>query len=157
MEEMLIAFQAPQLPETRSPLAREVSDADFGSPLAVVLTSPEAGDAVLKKVGTLARRIHARVELIVAQVVPYPLPLNQPPVPLTFLRSRLGALAAESAVEPTVRLILCRDRATTLIEVLKPYSLVVIGRRKSRWVITEGRLARRLRRSGYNVICMEAD
>ncbi len=156
MEEMVIAFQAPQLPETRSLRAREGPAADFGLPLAVVPTSPEAAVAVLKKVEALASRFQARVDLIVTEVVPYPLPLNKPPIPLSFLRSRLRALAAESVLGPTVRLILCRDRAATLMAVLKPYSLIVIGRRKSRWVITEDRLARKLRRAGYNVICMAA-
>jgi hypothetical protein len=79
--------------------AQNVDKSDRRLPLVVVLKSGEATVLALKKAGILASRLHARVELIVTQIVPYPLPLDQPPVhPNLFLR-RLCALARETPVE----------------------------------------------------------
>ncbi len=49
------------------------------------------------------------VTLIVPQVVPYPLPLNSPPVPRDFTERHFRVLADECSVETTVRIYLCRD------------------------------------------------
>jgi hypothetical protein len=64
-------------------------------------------------------------------------------------------IAAESPVETTVHIYLCRDWSDALSVLLRPQSLVVIGARTRWWPTRERRLARRLRRSGHKVILTE--
>jgi hypothetical protein len=51
-----------------------------------------------------------------------------------------------------VFLYLCRDRDETIRQVLRPESVVVIGRSKWWWPTEENHLARILRRDGHRVI-----
>jgi alkylated DNA repair dioxygenase AlkB len=67
------------------------------------------------------------------------------------------ALAAESPVETTVRICLCRDRWEALEVLLEPRSLVVLGGRKRWWPTRESRLAQKLRRAGHEVILTETE
>ena len=90
--------------------------------------------------------------LVAPQVVPYPLPLTSPPVLLDWNERRLRVIANQSAVETIVRIYLCRDCWQALAQVLRPHSLVVVGGRERWWPTREGRLARRLRRAGHEVI-----
>jgi hypothetical protein len=123
--------------------------------LAVVFTSFDATIAALKMAGALASGLSAQITLVVAQAVPYPLPLEDPPVPLDFIRPRLGQIVSDSPVETTIRHYLCRDRLVTLTAVLKRGSIVVIGGRKKWWPTREKILAWRLRRFGHDVILAE--
>jgi hypothetical protein len=103
----------------------------------------------------LASGLSAHITLVVPQVVPYPLPLENPQVVLEFTQKRLGEVASHTPVETTIRHYLCRDRLVTLSAVLKPGSIVVIGARK-KWLPTREKiLARRLRRFGHDVILTE--
>jgi hypothetical protein len=121
----------------------------------VVFTSFDATIAALKMAAALASGLSARITLVVPQVVPYPLPLENPQVVLEFTQKRLGEVATNIPVEMTIRHYLCRDRLVTLSAVLKPGSIVVIGARK-KWLPTrEKTLARRLRRFGHDVILTE--
>ena len=123
--------------------------------LSVVFTSFDATVAAWKMAATLASGLSARITLVVPQVVPYPLALENPQVPLEFTHKRLGVVATHITVETTIRIYLCRDRLVTLSAVLKPGSIVIIGARK-KWLPTREKiLARRLRRSGYDVVLTE--
>jgi hypothetical protein len=121
-----------------------------------VFTSAEATVAALRKAADLADRLAARITLVVAQPVPYPLPLDSPPVPVDWTERRFRAIAGKSPVETRVELYLCRDRVQTIAEVLQPKSLVVVGARKRWWPTWESKLARTLRRCGHQVIFAEA-
>ena len=121
--------------------------------ISVVFTSVEATLAALREAGALADRLAARITLLVPQVVPYPLPLQSPPVLLDWSQRRFRVIASESTVETRVQLYLCRDRLQTLKSVLKPRSVIVIGgRRRWWWPTSEEALARTLRRAGHEVI-----
>ena len=85
-------------------------------------------------------------------MVPYPLPLDRPPVPVEFTERTLRALASEQTVETVVEFYLCRDREDTIRQVLKPESIVVIPGRKRWWPTADNRLAKLLRRDGHRVI-----
>jgi hypothetical protein len=52
---------------------------------------------------------------------------------------------------------LCRDSSETLLAVLKPRSLVVIGGRRRWWPTREERLAKKLRGAGHEVIFAELE
>jgi hypothetical protein len=125
--------------------------------VAVVFTSADATIAALKKAGALASRLSARILLLVPQIVPYPLPLESPPVLIDFSKKRFQTSATESPVETIVRVFLCRDRLETLSKVLKPHSLVVVGGRRRWWPTAEERLAIRLRRAGHEVVFAETE
>jgi hypothetical protein len=125
--------------------------------ISVVFTSVESTLAALKEAGNLANMLGARIMLVAPQVVPFPLPLETPPVLVEFNENRFRVLASQSPVETSVQIYLCRDRFETLISVLKPGSIVILGGPK-RWFPTKDeRLARRLRRAGYEVIFKETE
>jgi len=154
---MALAFEklfitAPAGPQ---PAGAEEQETRLG--VVVVFTSVESTIQALRKAGTLAGSLHARITLVVPQVVPYPLPLTSPPVLLDFSERRFRAIAAESPVETTVRLYLCRDQMETLSAVLAPHSLIVVGGRARWWPTWEKRMARRLRRAGHEVILTETE
>lgn len=123
----------------------------------VVFTSVDATVHALRKAGTLATRLSANITLLAPQVVPYPLPLTSPPILLDFSERRFRVIAAESSVDTTVRIYLCRDQMDTLAAVLEPHSLIVLGGRKRWWPTEERRLARKLRRAGHEVILEETE
>jgi hypothetical protein len=135
-------------------------DVAEGSPrlnIDVVFTSIDATLAALKKAAALANRLGARITLLVPQIVPYPLPLESPPVLLEWNERRFRVIAEECPVETSVHIYLCRDRVETLSAALKPYSLIVVGGRKRWWPTSESRLARTLRRAGHEVVFAEAE
>jgi hypothetical protein len=130
--------------------------------IAVVFTSVESTLPALKEAGNLANSLGARIKLVVPQVVPYPLPLETPPVLVEFNENRFRVMASESPVETSVQVYLCRDRFETLASVLKPGSIVVLGGKKRRWPTRlvpskDERLARQLRRAGYEVLFKETE
>jgi hypothetical protein len=126
--------------------------------VAVVFTSVEATLAALRHAGGLAHRLAGRITLLVPQIVPYPLPLESPPVLIDWNERRFRTIAETSPVDTTVRLYLCRDRDETLQNALERRSLVVVGGPRRWWRFTsERRLARRLRRAGHEVVFIETE
>jgi hypothetical protein len=155
--EVPIALEIVLAPGWRHPKRPETEETDARLDVAVVFTSADATITALRKAGALASQLTARVILVVPQVVPYPLPLDSPPVLIDFNERRFRAIASESPIETVVRVYLCRDRMETLATVLKPQSLVVLGGRKRWWPTNEERLARKLRRAGHEVIFTETE
>jgi hypothetical protein len=151
---MSLAFNRSLNPEVRRP-EHTLDERESGLSIAVVFTSVDATVAALKRAGTLAESLGAHITLIAPQVVPFPLPLTSPPVLLEFQEKRFREIAAESPVDITVRLYLCRDSLETLKKVLRPHSLIVVGGRKRWWPTQAKRLVRRLRHSGHEVILAE--
>ena len=91
-----------------------------------------------------------------------PLPLDAPPVRQEFNENRFRVMASQSPVETSVQVYLCRDRLEALTSALKPGSIVVLGGRKRRWLARwvpskDERLARQLRRAGYEVLFKETE
>ena len=130
--------------------------------ISVIFTAVDSTRVALKWAGRLADNLGARISLVVTQVVPYPLPLDRPPISREFSERRFRLIAGQSRVEASVAVYFCRDRMATLKTLLKPHSLVIMGGRKpgwSRaWVPTrERRLARELRCAGHEVIFLEMD
>jgi hypothetical protein len=134
-----------------------VAPAEAALDIAVVFTTVKATLAALKRAGALATDLSARITLVVPQVVPYPLPLGNPPVPLSFNERLFRVIAGQSSIETSVRLYLCRDSLDTVLAILPPRSLVVVGARSRWWLSTDKRLARSLRRAGHQVIVAEGE
>ncbi len=148
---MTLAIEKILIPATGRPALPAAEETDRRLNIAVVYTSVESTLTALKEAGTLANSLGARIELVVPQVVPYPLPLDSPPVLVEFNEKRFRVMVSESPVETSVQIYLCRDRFETLTSVLKPGSIVFLGGRHKWWPGKDERLARKLRRAGYEV------
>ncbi len=126
----------------------------------VLFSTNEATLAALKTAGSLARNLGARILLVVPQVVPSHLPVEEPPVAVQFVEKRLLALVAASGLDADeigIAIYLCRSRKECLRTVLKASSLVVIGGR-SRWRLSKEQVLRRyLHALGHHVIFAELE
>ncbi len=154
---MTLAVETFRNPTTLLPDRPTAKEEKTGLDIDVVFTSYKATLAALKEAGNLAKRLGGHITLLVPQVVPILLPLTRPPVLLSWTKRRLRAMASQSPVDITVRLILCRDRWKTLAAVLKPHSLVMVGGRHRWWPTSATRLTRRLHDAGHEVIFTEAE
>ena len=152
---MSLAIEKILKPAPGHPTQPTRVEADQQLNIAVVFTSVESTLAALKEAGDLANSLGARIELVVPQVVPYPLPLETPPVLVEFNENRFRVMASESPVETSVQIFLCRDRFETLAAVLKPGSIVVVGGRKRWWPTKDKSLARQLQCAGFEVLFKE--
>jgi hypothetical protein len=154
---MSFAIEKILVPTPGHPEPPSIAEANPKLNIAVVFTSVESTLAALKEAGSLASSLGARITLLVPQVVPYPLPLESPPVLIDFNERRFRLIASQTPVETTVRIYLCRDTLETLTSVLNPGSIVVIGGQKTLWPTREKKLARQLRRAGHEVFFKEAE
>jgi len=107
----------------------------------VVFTGSDYIAGALAMAAGIAAVLSAQICILAAQVVPYPLPLADPPVGPEFLERSLLDLAQEFDVDTTVEIYLCRDAAETLNQILPVGATVVIGGRKRWWRTAEQRLA----------------
>ena len=123
-----------------------------GFAITVLFTSASETLHELHTAETLAADLGARVNLVNVQVVPYPLPLDRPPVYVESLADQLRAVAEQSALPVEVHLYFGRDAAATLTSVLPADSVLVIGSQRSWWPNRIRNLARRLHQSGHHVM-----
>ena len=136
-------------------IAPPVQAPDRRLELYVVFTDFDATLRALRAAGELARDLDARLVLLAAQVVPYPLALESPPVSGQFTENILARLLRGRDGEVEARLYLCRDRTQAIRDALPADSLVVIGTR-SRWLPDGARkLARLLQRDGHRVVLLD--
>jgi hypothetical protein len=118
----------------------------------VLFTTPEATKAALQHAEKLSEGLNAEIALILTPIVPYPLPLDQPPTSLDLAQEQICSAANSVEREVVGYILLCRDPVSTLEHALRPHSLVLIGARP-RWGLSKTeRLARALRRRGHDVI-----
>jgi hypothetical protein len=154
---ILLALERKIKPEAGQPPRAGDERADPKLNISVVFTSVESTLTALRKAGSLASSLGARITLLVPQIVPYPLPLESPPVLLDWNERRFHVVANQSPVETTVQIYLCRDRIEALESVLAPRSIVVVGCRRRWWPSADARLAHKLRRCDYEVILTEME
>jgi hypothetical protein len=155
---MSIAIEKTLLTATGHPTEQAIEESDHRLNIFVPFTSTGSTLVALREAGKLADSLGARITVFVPQVVPYPLPLENPPVLVEFNEKRFRLIASQSSVETTVHILLCRDKVRTLASVLKRGSIVVLGGRKRCWWPTrEEVLARGLRRAGHEVIFKEME
>ena len=130
---------------------------ELGLSVYVVFTSIPWTLKALQKAREMAEPLGAKVVVVAAQAVPYPLPLDRPPVPMEFVVRRFEEMAGISHGKIHLAAYLCRDLFEALKSILNPHSPVVMGT-KGRWLPNrEERLARKLRRSGYDVILVRSE
>jgi hypothetical protein len=129
----------------------------FGLPVFVIFTSIDHALHALEKASQLARPLKSGIEIVVAQTVPFALPLDDPSVPFEFLVKRLKEMAVQFPEHVKISAYLCRDLLEVLKRTLNRNCLIVMGVRKSWWPTHDERVARELRRAGYNVILVETE
>jgi hypothetical protein len=118
----------------------------------VLFTEMRETRAALHSAAALSAGFPAALALLVPLTVPYPLPLERPPVPLGFASRRIAELAEAVTMEIRAYLYLCRDPEQTILDALNPHSVVVIGTGR-RWYFNKSeRMARKLRRHGHDVV-----
>ncbi len=139
--------------ETR-PLA---IDSGLGPPVRVVFTSFNRTLKALEKASELAGQLNNEVEILAVQVVPFVLPLEEPPVSSEFLVKRLTEAAAGLPGQIKIKPYLCRDLLEALKRLLNRKCTVVMGVGKRWWPTRDERVARKLQRSGFNVIIVETE
>jgi hypothetical protein len=154
---MLLSSKKIVQPASQYPDRHRVEPSEPRSNITVVFTSVESSVAALKKAGSLADSLGARITLVVPQLVPYPLPLDNPPVQSEWNENRLEALASACPVETSVVIYLCRDRLRMLKSVLQSGSIVVVGCRNSARRASDMTLARELQDLGHVVMLIKAE
>jgi hypothetical protein len=110
----------------------------------------------LWSVGRLARDLDAHIEIIVPEIVPYPLPLDEPPVLRSFRNHRYRTIAEQAGIDTSIHVCLCREPREAVDRLLTPGSIVVIGTRHRWWPTRECRFGRWLRTKGYHVVLVGA-
>jgi len=134
-------------PETQQPTGR--------LRIHVLFTNPGDTRAALNTAIAMAYGLETEIALVVTQIVPFPLPLDNPPVPLDFASEQIRRLAESVRAthsELQGHIYLCRNPIETLIQEMPAHSLIVIGVRAS-WPFGKSkRLAKALRRNGHEVI-----
>ncbi len=123
----------------------------------VIFTSIHLTLKALEKAREIAKPLGASILVVAAQVVPFPLRLDEPPVPIEFIIRRFEEMAAEFPEKIEVAAYLCRDPVVAFRTILIPYCPVVIGLRKRWWPTRYERLARKLRRAGFNLHLVKAE
>src|SRR5579862_541335 len=124
----------------------------------VIFTDREETARALEAAGSLAASLGASIKLLAAQAVPFRLRLDEPQVSVDFTERLLSDLAGgldQDGVEINPRLYLCRNALETIMRVLPPNSLVVIGGRKSWWPSAASRMARVFRSEGHHVLWID--
>jgi hypothetical protein len=120
--------------------------------IGVIVTNRDATLAALKTAAQLAVDLDAQIRLLAIQVVPYPAPLDSPPVRIAFTARCMRSLAEAVTSRISIEVYLCRDARQTLRDCLNPQSLLVIGGRRRWWPTREQRLARWLEKLGQQVV-----
>jgi hypothetical protein len=130
---------------------------EFRSSVYVVFTSIDWTLKALEKACELAKPLDANIVVVAVQVVPFPLPLDQPPVPMEFVVRRFEEKAGEYPVKTHIAAYLCRNPMEAFKRILNRNSQVVIGV-KRRWIPSRSeRLAKKLCRAGYDVILVKME
>ena len=125
----------------------------------VIHTEPQATTAALIFAERLARDLRASIHLHAVIIVPPRLPIDQSPVSVHFMERILCGLVQQATSgdrERTVHLYVCRDRVDTLLKVLMPRSVVIIGGRKHLWPTAVSRIGKELVEHGHDVVFVDA-
>ena len=121
----------------------------------VPYTTSELTRAALTAVAAFTGNLGAHVLLVAVQIVPFPLPLNRPPVSLSFVEQKLRAAACEIELPVITQVVIARDREVAFDRAISPGSLVVLATKKRWWPTQQVKLARLLARAGHSVTLLE--
>ena len=121
----------------------------------VIFTDIVGTKAALFAAARLAHGLDLPLLLLAARRVPYPLPLEEPPISVEFTEHEMYALVSDLDAEIAVQILLCREPEEALRGALRPEALVVIGKGKGWWRSRYRNLARRLRADGRHLVLID--
>jgi hypothetical protein len=119
----------------------------------VPYTTPQLTRAALRH-SAVCSDLDIQVCLVDIQVVPFPRPLDEPPINKEFSEHRLHDLFEESGLSGQTSVLYARDRLEGYRRMLEPKSLVVLATKKRWWPTRERRLARALSKAGHQVMLL---
>ncbi len=122
-------------------------------PIIVLFTTISGTLDALRKAALLADQLGARIQVLAAHVVPYPLPPHKPRVSLEFRFRQFCAACQQEAIETQLDIRLCRDARQCIRDAFTRPSLILIGGCEGWWPFQfEKRLAKDLRNAGHHVV-----
>jgi hypothetical protein len=121
----------------------------------VIFTDPARTRAALSAAIELARGLEMPLLLLAARPVPFPLPLEQPPVSVEFTEEAMYRLASGLDAEIAIQILLCREPADALRAALPSDTLVVIGTGRGWWRSPYRTLVRRLKADGRQLVLID--
>lgn len=121
--------------------------------IVVPYTTLEFTRAALRHAG-VCTDLDIHVSLVDIQVVPFPCPLNHPPVNKKFSEQRLVELFSETGLRGNIAVLYTRDWLEGFKKVLEPGSLVVVATKKRWWRTRQEKLARALTKAGHHVMLL---
>jgi len=124
-------------------------------PVYVPYTTAVLARAALRAAVALSRNLGARVSLVAVQVVPFPLPLDEPAVSPGFLQEELKAVARDVEAPVDTHVVIARDSEVAYDRAIPRGSLVVLATKRRWWHTRQANLARLLARDGRNVALVE--
>jgi hypothetical protein len=145
--------------ERRTQDFREEPSADSRLRVTVVFTTVEATVCALRTACVFAKSLEARIALLAVEVVPYRLAVDQPTVPVELLEGKMVSLVSRATVEAneiSIEIRMCRDGRLCLRQMLRPWSLVVIGGKNSPWS-KERKLQKWLASLGHRVVFVDVN
>jgi hypothetical protein len=127
-------------------------DGDPPQEVIVLFTTHSGTLAALQTASRLGAKLGAPPQVVMLYEVPYTLPLEERAIPEGFRENEVRALKRDFHGEVLLRICLCRHPRQILRQVLPPRALIVMGAKKRWWPSREGRLARMLRKEGYELV-----
>ena len=119
----------------------------------VPYTTPELTRAALRH-AAVCTDLNVYACVVDVQVVPFPCPIDQPPINKDHSRRKLQDLLSESGLPGEVAVVYTRDWIEGYSRVLQEKSLVIVATRKRWWVTREMKLARGLTNAGHQVMLL---
>ena len=108
---------------------------------------------VLHDMSRLLSQLRARIQIFVAYVIPYPLPIDKRTFNPDIRMRKLITLCKQMPITTRIDIWLCRDMLQCVHDGLTSRSVVLIGGRRSWWPLSfENRVARQLKKDGHEVI-----
>jgi len=118
----------------------------------IVFTDLKGSAAALEVAAELTANLEIDLAMVAVQTVPFVLPLSDPPVSLDFKMCQLRDLIKSTGLQVQATIYLCRDDTETLLRILPPAALVVMGMKKSRLPSRAKYLAGVLERHSHQVL-----
>ena len=121
--------------------------------IVIPYTTPELTQAALRH-AAVCTDLDVHVSLVDIQAVPFPCPLDTPPVDKKFSEQRLQELFEKTGLPGRAAVLYARDWLEGFTKVLDSHSLVILATRKRWWPTREAKLARALAKAGHQVMLL---